>query len=178
MAELIGEILAMIFGGLFGRPRRGEPEARPTLTLCPVFVLRKPTWRIVKNGVAIAITGVIFGVVMAFVEGDIRMLVWFLIVTAVALAVYVGVDLRRRVKVTDEALTVRRFIGTDTIPWRHIVLARVIRTVNVRTVDIALRDHMGDEVLRTDTDDPNAWYLVRMAEEKGVEIREEMQSTR
>ncbi len=56
------------------------------------------------------------------------------------------------------------------------MLVRVIRTVNVQTVDIALRDHMGDEVLRTDTDDPNAWYLVRMAEEKGIEIREEMQS--
>ncbi len=176
MTELIGEILAMVFGGLLGRARRGEPEARPMLELCPVFVLRKPTWRIVKNCVWMAITGVVLGVVMALVEGDILLLAWFLIVTAVALAVYVGVDLRRRVKVTEEALTVRRLIGTDTIPWRHIVLTRVIRTVNVRTVDIALRDHMGDEVLRTDTDDPNAWYLVRMAEEKGIEIREEMQS--
>ncbi len=178
MAELIGDILGMIFGGLFGRPRRGEPEARPTLAYCPRFTVKKPRGRVVGTTVVFMIFESILCVIVAFFDRAMDILPVFLIACAAMCLVYAVVNLLWRIQVTEESLVTRRMLGRDTMLWYNLALVRVIRTVNVRTLEIVLRDKEGFDVLCVDTAYTNAWYLVRMAEEKGIEIREEMQSTR
>ena len=63
------------------------------------------------------------------------------------------------------------------IKWDDIICVRTIEQKNEKAVIIALYDRDGKCVIDFNTDMQNVWYIVKMAEHKGIEIRKEKDLT-
>ena len=63
------------------------------------------------------------------------------------------------------------------IKWQDIICARVVERTNEKGVIIALYNQAGKCVIDFNTDMENAWYIVKMAEQKEIEIKNEKDLT-
>lgn len=63
------------------------------------------------------------------------------------------------------------------IKWQDIFCVRVVEQTNEKSVIIALYNQTGKCVIDFNTDMENAWYVVKMAEQKGIEVRNEKDLT-
>ena len=61
--------------------------------------------------------------------------------------------------------------------WQDILCVRVVEQTNEKSVIIALYNQTGKCVIDFNTDMENAWYVVKMAEQKGIEVRNEKDLT-
>lgn len=174
--ELLMEVLASLLEPLMNkviylRPR-GEPEAAPTLPYRSTFVVRKPRRRIlIRYGWSLL--GVMIILALAFILApDVAMLCFLLVALPLILGILAWAEMSWKLMVTDESLESRGWITRKRIDWRDVTLVRVERTAGARPVDMVLCDRDGQDMLTVDSDHPEAWYLLRMAEEKGIAVRE------
>ena len=59
------------------------------------------------------------------------------------------------------------------VKWQDVSCVRVVEQTDEKSVIIALYDRSGKCVLDFNTDMENSWYVVKMAEQKEIEIRNE-----
>ncbi len=175
--ELLMELLASLLEPFFNRViylrPRGEPEATPTLPYRSTFVVRKPRRRIlIRYGWSLF--GAMIILALAFILApDMDMLCFFLIALPLIMGILALAEMSRKLIVTDESLESRGWITRKRIDWQDVTFVRVERTAGVRPVDMVLCDRSGQDVLTVDSDHPEAWYILRMAEEKNITVREE-----
>ena len=65
------------------------------------------------------------------------------------------------------------FLSRKNVLWQDVICVRIITQGDDDDIIIALYQKDGKLALDASTKFTNAWYLVKMAEDKGIEIREE-----
>lgn len=138
------------------------------------FVVKHKPKQIVAGIVASVCIMVIFAALSFLVDRETWMLYLIFIILGAAILLFSVEALTYRCVVTEETLSTRMFfVFRKTVRWDNVICVRKCETTDEETVTIALYDTKRKCVLDVFSSMQNAWYILKMAERKQIEIREE-----
>ncbi len=172
MVHFIEGILELIFG-----LAKDTPESMPKIEYKNSFVIKNSGKKTVMRIIASLLVALAFGVGCLFVDLDTRILYLVFIVLFVFIALFSIDAFSFRCFVNEQNLTASSFFMLKkSISWEDIICVRKCETTNEKSVIIALYNKEKC-VLDVSTEMENAWYIIKMAEHKNIEVREEKDLT-
>lgn len=173
MQHFIEGILELIFG-----LAKDTPESMPEIEYKNAFLVKSTKKKMIMRIVASLIFAILFSIGCLFVDLDTRILFFVFIVLLAVIALFSTDALSFRCFVNEQNLTVSSFfMFKRSISWEDIICVRKCETTNEKSVWIVLYDKDKKRVLDISTEMENAWYVIKMAENKSIEIREEKDLT-
>ena len=170
-------IIEAILEALFGLAKT-TPDEMPEIEYSDAFVIKYPAKKTVMQMCAAAVLIVVFSLLWFFVKGDTRYIFAVAVGLAAILLILLLILYSFKCTVDEECLRRSNFgMFERETKWKEILCVRTIAQKEERAILIALYDREGKCVLDFHTDMQNAWYLVKMAEHKGIEIRKERELT-
>ena len=128
--------------------------------------------------IASLLVAIVFGIGCLFVNLDTRILFFVFIVLFAFIALFSIDALSFRCFVNEQNVTASSFfMFKKSISWEDIICVRKCETTEEKSVWIVLYGKDKKRVLDISTEMENAWYIVKMAEFKNIEIREEKDLT-
>lgn len=167
MENLIEGVLEL----LFGRTNH-KPDKMPEIKYTDNFVVKNNTGKIAMQVIASLVFTVVFAILYHFVDKDTQILYLIFIILILFILFFSVSALFYRCKVTPEKIS-QKIIFEKTVYWKDIICVRKCETTNDKNVIIALYNSDGKCVFDVSSEMHNAWYIVKMAEHKNIEIREE-----
>ena len=173
MGHIIEGILELIFGFA-----KDTPESMPEIEYKNAFVVKNTNKKIFMRIIASLIVAVAFCFGCIFVDVDTRIL-FFVFIGLLAYIAILSIDvLSFKCFVNEQILTVSSFfMFKRSISWNDVICVRKCETTNEKSVLIVLYGKDKKRVLDISTEMENAWYIIKMAEYKNIEIREEKDLT-
>ncbi len=173
MQHFIEGILELIFG-----LAKDTPESMPEIEYKNSFVVKNTNRKIVMRIIASLFVVIIFSVGCLFVTLDTRIL-FFVFIILLAFTTFFSIDaLSFRCVVNEQTLSSSSFFTFKrSVSWDDIICVRKCETTNEKSVWIVLYSNDKKRILDISTEMQNAWYIVKMAEYKNIEIREEKDLT-
>ncbi len=165
--ELVAELL-------FGFAKH-TPDVMPNdITYKSSFVVKHPIKKNVARILSTLIFIIAFSLLWMIIKHETRYLFAIFVVLGLALLVLSLVSFSFRCHVT-ESLLKRSFWGLfkKQLQWSDVKCLRVIEKTDEKSVIIAIYDESGKCIIDLNTDMDNAWYIVKMAEEKNIIIKHE-----
>ena len=158
----------MIFG-----LSKDSPEQMPEIEYNNSFLIKNSKKKMVMRMIASLIFAIAFCVGCLFVDLDTRIL-FFVVIACLAFIVLISIDaLSFRCFVNEQNITASSFFMLKkSVCWDDIICVRKCETTNEKNVWIVLYGKNKKLVLDISTEMENAWYIVKMAEYKNIEIRE------
>ena len=173
MQHFIEGILELLFGLV-----KDSPEGMPEIEYKNSFMVKNSKKKMIMRIIASLIIAIAFGVGCIFVDLDTRILFFVLIVLLAFIALFSIDALSFRCFVNEQNLTVSSlFMLKKRISWDNIVCVRKCETTDEKSVWIVLYNTEKKRVLDISTEMENAWYIIKMAEYKNIEVREEKDLT-
>ena len=173
MEHFIEGVLELIFGFA-----KDTPESMPQIEYINAFVVKNSNKKIIMRIVASLIVAALFCIGCLFVTLDTRILFFVFIVLLASIALISIDTLSFRCFVNEQNLTASSlFRFKRSISWEDIICVRKCETTNEKNVWIVLYGKDKKRVLDIPTEMENAWYIIKMAENKSIEIREEKDLT-
>ena len=173
MDHLVEFVLELLFGGA-----KETPDQRPEMEYVDRFVVRYPR----RKTAAVLCVGLIctsvFSFLCFFVQGDVRYLyAAFAGLGAIVCALY-WYELTFRCEFDGQKIARRSLVlFQKEIKWSDVLCVRLVERTNEKSRIIALYNQAGKCVIDFGTDMENAWYIVKMAEQKEIEIKNEKDLT-
>ncbi len=172
MQHFIEGILELIFG-----LAKDTPESMPEIEYINSFMVKNTNKKIIMRIIASLLVAFAFGIGSLFVDLDTRVLFFVFIVLLVLIALFSLDALSFRCFVNEQNLTASSFfMFKKSISWEDIICVRKCETTNEKSVIIALYNKEKC-VLDVSTEMENAWYIIKMAEHKNIEVRKEKDLT-
>ena len=171
VSELIGSIVEICLE-LCGKTK---PDTIPDIEYKKEFVVKYTGVRIfIKSLVSIMLI-IISAVCFAVTYGDKETGPIFLIFSVLGIVTLLPAVYAMLYKciIDEENLICCKNFKRKKYEWRCILCIRKIATKNQHALTIALYDKSGKCIFDCDTDMENAWCIIKMADKKGIEIREE-----
>ena len=173
MQHFIEGILELIFG-----LAKDTPESMPEIEYKNSFVVKNTNKKMVMRMIASLLVAIVFGIGCLFVNLDTRILFFVFIVLFAFIALFSIDALSFRCFVNEQNVTASSFfMFKKSISWEDIICVRKCETTEEKSVWIVLYGKDKKRVLDISTEMENAWYIVKMAEFKNIEIREEKDLT-
>ena len=173
MQHFIEGILELLFG-----LAKDTPESMPEIEYKNSFVVKRTAKKMVMRIIASLLVAVVFCIGCLFVDMDTRILFFVLIVLLAFIALFSMDALSFRCFVNEQNLTVSSlFMFKKRISWDDIICVRKCETTDEKSVWIVLYSTEKKRVLDISTEMENAWYIIKMAENKNIEVREEKDLT-
>ncbi len=157
---------------------KGTPEKMPVIDYKPSFTVcynRKKA--LTKTAVSLIIITV-FSLLWIFIKHETRYLFLIFTVLGTMLLILAVISFSYKCSVDDKNI-VKSFIGCfkKRILWEDIICIRKVENTGEKHVIIALYGKDGKCTVDLTSDMQNAWYVVKMAEHLGIEIKEERDLT-
>lgn len=173
MEHFIEGILELIFG-----LTKDTPESMPEIEYKNSFVIKNTTKKMIMRIIASLIVVIAFSIGFLFVDLDTRILfLVFIILFAFIILLFID-SLLFKCIVKEQTLSVFSLFHMKKILfWKDIICVRKCETTNEKSVIIALYNKEKKCVLDVSTEMENAWYIIKMAEYKNIEVREEKDLT-
>ena len=173
MEHFIEGILEMIFG-----LAKDTPESMPEFEYKDSFVVKNAGRKIVMRIIASLFVAIVFSVGSLFVDPDTRIL-FFVFIILLAFIIFLSIDaLSFRCVVNEQTLSLSSLFAVKrNFYWEDIICVRKCENTSDKSVWIALYGRDKKRVLDVSTEMENAWYIVKMAQYKNIEVREEKDLT-
>lgn len=172
MQHFIEGILELIFG-----LAKDTPESMPKIEYKNSFVVKNTKKKMVMQIIASLVVAIAFSIGCLFVDLDTRILFFVFIVLLSFIALFSIDALSFRCFVNEQNLIASSFfMFKRSVSWEDIICVRKCETTNEKNVIIALYNKEKC-VLVVSTEMENAWHIVKMAEHKNIEVREEKDLT-
>ena len=165
--ELVTELL-------FGIAKHTPDKMPDDITYNPKFIVKHPIKKNIARIIATLIIIITFSLLWMIVENETRYLFVIFVVLGFALLVLSLISFSFRCSVT-EILLESSYWGLlkKQIQWSNVRCVRVVEKTDENSVIIAIYDENGKCIIDLNTDMENAWYVVKMAEEKSITIKHE-----
>lgn len=173
MEHFIEGILELLFSFV-----KSKPDKRPALELNNRFVVRYNKTTGIITLLLLFLAGIAFlgfsfvldndGKALFIIFSVLLFLTFFLSCFLFSFKYYVTPETIQKTML---------FVFKKTILWKDIICVRTIEKSDENEVTIALYDQDGKCVLDIGTNMENAWYIVKMAQYKNIEVREEKDLT-
>lgn len=169
MGHFIEGVLEFLFGLV-----KDKPDKMPEIEYKNRFVVKHNPKKIAMRIVASLILIAVFVVLCFLVDDDTRLLFSLFIGLSAFILLLSVSALSFKCVVTEESLSKTSFfIFQKTIRWKDIICVRKCGITDDKNVIIALYGNDKKCILDVSSEMQNAWYIVKMAEHKNIEIREE-----
>lgn len=174
MENFFEAVLEVVFG-----LAKDKPDKMPDIEYMDDFVVKHPIKKTFMRICATLVVIVVFSLLWIFIKNEAKYLFAVFVVLGVILFILSFISFSFKCSVNEERLH-RSYLCMfkREIRWEDIICVRTVEQENEKTIVIALYDHKGKKcVIDFNTDMQNAWYIVKMAERKGIEIRNEKDLT-
>jgi hypothetical protein len=165
--EGIIEGIMQMLCGLFW----AKPDQMPKVEYKDYFVVKRESVTALVALIASFIMAVVFVVASCFVDADTRILYFIFVGIALCIALLVLVATSYQCVVTNRTITKKFLFFRKVYRWEDISCVQKCEKTGESNVVIALYNRDGKCVVDALSEMDNAWYLVKMAENKGIEIR-------
>ena len=173
MENFIEGALELIFSFI-----KHKPKKRPNVELKEEFIVsyNKVSTLIILTLLFLA--GTSFLALSFFMPHDTNILFYiFSSLFFIIFFLYLFIFSIRCTVTTAKILKTTLFFFKKEISWNTILCVRTIENEDIGSITIALYNYNKICVLDVSTDMENAWHIVKMAESKNIEIREEKNIT-
>lgn len=173
MEHFIEGVLELVFGFV-----KDSPEKMPEIAYKDKFVIKNNPKKITMRIVVSLIFAIVFCVGCFLLDSDTRSLFLLFIILDVFILFLSIETLSFKCIVTEDMLyETSLFTCKKNICWKDIICVRICETTDEKSVIIALYNDEKKCVLDVSTTMENAWLLVKMAQHKNIEIREDKDLT-
>ena len=173
MGHFIEGILELIFGYA-----KNTTESMPEIEYKNSFIVKNHPKKIIMRIIASLIIAVAFSVGCLFVDLDTRILFFVFIILLFFITIFSIDALLFKCDVNEQTLSVASlFCIKKTVRWEDIICVRKCETSNEKSVWIVLYSKDKKRIVDIPTEMKNAWYIIKMAEHKYIEIRNEKDLT-
>ena len=151
----------------------------PEIAYMDTFLVKHPAKKMLARICATLVLIGVFAVLWIFVKHkETRYIFALFVILGTFLLLLLTILYSFRCVVNEEHLyrTYWGMFGKE-CKWSDVICVRTVEQKKEKAVIIALYNRTGKCVMDFTTDMQNAWYLVKMAEHKGIEIREEADLT-
>ncbi len=165
--ELVAELL-------FGFAKHSPDKMPDDITYKPNFIVKHPKKKNIVRIFATITIIVAFTILWIIVKHETRYLFAIFVVLGLALLVLSFISFSFHCYVTESFLE-SGFLGLfkKKLQWNEVQCIRVIEKTDEKSVVIAIYDESCKCIIDLNTDMDNAWYIVKMAEEKNIIIKYE-----
>ena len=173
MDRFIKCILELLFG-----LAKDTPDKMPEIEYVDHFVARHPRRKIYYRIFATLIIVAIFSVLWIVIKQEERALYAVFVGLGIILFLLSLFAFFFKCAIDDTNIYSSFFwLFRKKIKWQDVLCVRVVEKTNEKSVIIALYDQAGKCIVDFNTDMENAWYVVKMAEHKGIELKNEKDLT-
>ncbi len=173
--ELIGAITKP-FLDFIGK---SKPDIMPDIECKSEFIVKHKSSQIFAKcifSIAIMIAAMVCFIITHNDTENFQLFIMFAVLGVFTLLFAIDASLYK-CKVDDKTLVCCEMFKKKTYSWNHIICVRKIETTNRHSLTIALYNESGKMIFDCNTDMKNAWYILKMAEAKNIEIREDKDLT-
>lgn len=169
----MGHFVELVMELLFGIAK-SSPEKLPEIEYIDHFTVIHPRRKTIARICASLILIGIFSLLWIFIKHETRYLFAIFVGLGIILLALSLFAFSFRCHINDaEILRSLFLIFKKEIKWHDILCVRVVEQTNEKSVIIALYDQTGKCVIDFNTEMENTWYIVKMAEYKEIDIRNE-----
>ena len=173
MEHFVELILELLFG-----LAKGAPDKKPEIEYVDNFIVKHPRKKTIARICATLIIVALFSILWIFIKHETRYLFAVFVGLGIILFALSLFAFSFKCDIDDTKISRSFFwLFQKKIKWQDILCVRVVEQTNEKSVIIALYNQTGKCVIDFNTDMENAWYVVKMAEQKGIEVRNEKDLT-
>ena len=173
MEHFVELILELLFG-----LAKDTPDKKPEIEYVDHFIVKHPRKKTIARICATLIIVAIFSILWIFIKHETRYLFAVFVGLGIILFALSLFAFSFKCDIDDTKISRSFFwLFQKKIKWQDILCVRVIEQTNEKSVIIALYNQTGKCVIDFNTDMENTWYVVKMAEQKGIEVRNEKDLT-
>ena len=173
MEHFVELILELLFG-----LAKGAPDKKPEIEYVDNFIVKHPRKKTIARICATLIIVTLFSILWIFIKHETRYLFAVFVGLGIILFALSLFAFSFKCDIDDTKISRSFFwMFQKKIKWQDILCVRVVEQTNEKSVIIALYNQTGKCVIDFNTDMENAWYVVKMAEQKGIEVRNEKDLT-
>lgn len=165
--EIVAELL-------FGFAKSSPDKMPDDITYKPTFIVKHPEKKNIARIFATLVIIVVFSLLWIIIKHETRYLFAIFVVLGSVLLVLSLISFSFRCSVTETSLESSYWgLLKKCIPWSDVRCVRVVEKTDEKSVIIAVYNESGKCIIDLNTDMENAWYVVKMAEEKNITIKQE-----
>ena len=173
MEHFVELILELLFG-----LAKDTPDKKPEIEYVGHFIIKHPRKKTIARICATLIIVALFSILWVFIKHEIRYLFAVFVGLGIILFALSLFAFSFKCDIDDTKISRSFFwMFRKKTKWQDILCVRVVEQTNEKSVIIALYNQTGKCVIDFNTDMENAWYVVKMAEQKGIEVRNEKDLT-
>ncbi len=167
----MGHLFELITELLFDFAKHTPDKMPDDITYNPKFIVKHPTKKNIIRIIATLIIIIVFSLLWMIVKHETRYLFVIFVILGFALLVLCLISFSFHCYVTESFLK-SSICGLfkKQLQWNNVKCLRVIEKTDEKSVIIAIYDESGKCIIDLNTDMVNAWYVVKMAEEKSIII--------
>ena len=173
MEHFVELILELLFG-----LAKDAPDKKPEIEYVDNFIVKHPRKKTIARICATLIIIALFSVLWILIKHETRYLYAIFVGLGIILFALSLFAFSFKCDIDDTEISRSSFwLFQKKIKWQDILCVRVVEQTNEKGVIIALYNQTGKCVIDFNTDMENVWYIVKMAEQKEIEIRNEKDLT-
>ena len=163
--------IELVAEALFGSAKEA-PEEMPEIEYKEAFFIHHPRKKILANICASLIGVAVFALLWILIEHETRYLFLIFAVLGTSNLLFATEAFSYKCVVDEiEVLRMSLWFFKKRIQWSDVSCVRVLEKTNEKMVAICLYDMSGKWVIDFNTEMENAWYVVKMAEQKGIQVQ-------
>lgn len=164
MEHFVELVLELLFG-----IAKDTPDKKPEIEYLDHFVVKHPRKKTIARICATLIIIAVFSFLWIFIKHETRYLFAIFVGLGIILFALSLYAFSFRCDIDDTKISRSFFrLFKKEIKWQDVFCVRVVEQKDEKDVIIALYDQRGRCVIDFSTDMENAWYVVKMAEQKGI----------
>ena len=173
MEHFVELILELLFG-----IAKDTPDKKPEIEYIDHFIVKYSRRKTVSRICATLIIVVVFSFLWILIKHETRYLYAIFVGLGIILFALSLFAFSFKCDIDDTEISRSSFwLFQKKIKWQDILCVRVVEQTNEKGVIIALYNQTGKCVIDFNTNMENVWYIVKMAEQKEIEIRNEKDLT-
>ena len=173
MGHFVEFVLELLFG-----LAKDIPDKKPEMEYIDHFIVKHPRGKTVSRICATLIIVVVFSFLWILIKHETRCLFAIFVGLGIILFALSLFAFSFKCDIDDTEISRSSFwLFQKKIKWQDILCVRVVEQTNEKGVIIALYNQTGKCVIDFNTDMENVWYIVKMAEQQEIEIRNEKDLT-
>ncbi|MBR6644877.1 MAG: hypothetical protein IKL21_03845 [Clostridia bacterium] len=173
----MGHFVELILELLFGLAK-DTPDKKPEIEYTDHFIVKHPRKKTLARICASFIIVAVFSFLWIFIKDETRYLFAILVSLGIILFALSLFAFSFKCDIDDTKISRSYFwLFQKKIKWQDILCVRVVEQTNEKSLIIALYNQVGKCVIDFNTDMENAWYIVKMAEQKELELKNEKDLT-
>ena len=147
----------------------------PDIVYAERFTVKYPRERIMTRITVASVATAVFALLWLCIEGATRYLFTIFTVLSAILLLLFLFCLSFECSVTDSMIRYAYcgFLFKKEILWDSVRCVRIVERNHEKDVSIILYDRCGQETVDFHSEMENAWFIVKAAEHRGIEIRKE-----